>query len=100
MPVVKTKSEIEEASKKAINALFGPDISDFKIREVFPYAADHIIAHSDEMDTESQTSAREGWDVQVTFLLENIQYTVDLIILEKDGQISYSRVIDKMSPLQ
>jgi hypothetical protein len=97
MPVVTTEKEIEEASKKAINGLFGPHIDNFKIREVFPYSADHIIAHSGELD--SQFHTREGWDVQVTFLLDNTQYTVDLIIQEKDGQISYSRVIDKMTPL-
>lgn len=96
MPVT-TEKEIEEASQRAINGLFGPNTDNFRIREVFPYSADHIIAHSEEMDSQSNT--REGWDVQVTFLLDNTQYTVDLIIQEKDGQISYSRVIDKMTPL-
>jgi hypothetical protein len=42
---------------------------------------------------------RDSWDVQVTFLLNGTQYTVDLIIQEKDGQITYTRLIDKMTPL-
>lgn len=97
MAVVSTEKEIEDASKKAVNALFGSSVQNFKIREVFPYSADQIITHSDDMDTESQS--RDGWDVQVTFMLDNLQYTVDLIIQEKDGQVIYSRLIDKMAPL-
>lgn len=97
MTVVSTEKEIEESSKKAINALFGSSVQNLKIREVFPYSADQIITHSEDMDTESQT--RDGWDIQVTFMLDNLQYTVDLIIQEKDGQVVYSRLIDKMTPL-
>ncbi len=97
MAVVSTEKEIEDASKKAVNALFGSSVQNIKIREVFPYSADHIITHSDNIDTESQS--RDGWDVQVTFMLDNLQYTVDLIIQEKDGQVIYSRLIDKMAPL-
>ena len=97
MAVVSTEKEIEDASKKAVNALFGSSVQNLKIREVFPYSADQIITHSDDMDTESQS--RDGWDVQVTFMLDNLQYTVDLIIQEKDGQVIYSRLIDKMAPL-
>ncbi|MDR4491782.1 MAG: hypothetical protein R2685_12905 [Candidatus Nitrosocosmicus sp.] len=97
MAVVSTEKEIEDASKKAVDALFGSLVQNFKIREVFPYSADQIITHSDDMDTESQS--RDGWDVQVTFMLDNLQYTVDLIIQEKDGHVIYSRLIDKMAPL-
>ncbi len=97
MAVVSTEKEIEDASKKAVNALFGSSVQNIKIREVFPYSADHIITHSDNIDTESQS--RDGWDVQVNFMLDNLQYTVDLIIQEKDGQVIYSRLIDKMAPL-
>ena len=97
MAVVSTEKEIEDASKKAVNALFGSAVQNIKIREVFPYSADQIITHSDDMDTESQS--RDGWDVQVTFMLDNLQYTVDLIIQEKDGHLIYSRLIDKMVPL-
>jgi len=97
MPTVTSKVEIENASKNAINALFGPNVENFRIREVFPYSEDHIVAHSEQLDKTSQP--KDGWDIQVTFLLNGLQYTVDLIILEKDGQVSYSRVIDKMVPL-
>jgi hypothetical protein len=97
MPTVTSKVEIENASKNAVNALFGPNVENFRIREVFPYSEDQIVAHSEQMDETSQQ--KDGWDIQVTFLLNGLQYTVDLIILEKDGQVSYSRVIDKMVPL-
>lgn len=95
MAVVSTEKEIEEASIKAIDALFGSLVQDLKIREVFPYSADRIITHSEDMDTESQS--KDGWDIQVTFKLDNQQYTVDLIIQERDGRVIYSRLIDKMA---
>ena len=37
--------------------------------------------------------------LQVIFILNGLQYTVDLIINEKDGQVTYARLIDKMKPL-
>jgi hypothetical protein len=40
---------------------------------------------------------RNSWGVQVTFLLEGIQYTVDLVVIEKNGQITNARLIDKMT---
>ena len=42
---------------------------------------------------------REAWDAQATFLLGGLQYTVDFLINEKDGQITNSRLIDTMTPL-
>jgi hypothetical protein len=42
---------------------------------------------------------RDSWDVQVTFLQNNIQYTVDLLIHDKDGQIINARLVDKMNPI-
>jgi hypothetical protein len=36
--------------------------------------------------------------VQVTFLSNNLQYTVDLVIRE-NGQITNARLIDTMTPL-
>ncbi len=96
MTAVTTDIEIEEASRKAIQALFGSNIQNFKVREVFPFSSEQIVAvHSDEDSSKS----RDSWDVQVTFLLDNLQYTVDLLIQEKDGQVNYVRVIDKMTPL-
>jgi hypothetical protein len=59
------------------------DIRDFKVRVVFPFPSEH---------------KRDSWDVQVTFLVDNIQYTVDLMIEEKNGQVTNARLIDKMTP--
>lgn len=84
MASVKTSVDIERSAKKAAEALYGTDIRDFKVRVIFPYPSEH---------------KRESWDVQVTFLLNNIQYTVDLMIEEKNGQVTNSRLIDKMIPL-
>lgn len=95
MTCVTTDIEIEEASKRAINALFGSKIENFKVREVFPNTSGQIAAKSGSTDTPS----RDSWDIQVTFLLDNLQYTVDLLIHEKDGQVSYVRVIDTMTPI-
>lgn len=95
MTCVSTDIEIEDASKKAIKALFGSDIENFKVREVFPNSSEEIVINSEEQSKKS----RDSWDIQVTFLLNNQQYTVDLIIHESDGQVSYVRLIDKMTPL-
>ncbi len=95
MNPVKSSAEIEDAAKKAITALYGSDVKDFKVRVVLPYASDELIAKGG-LPTEER---RDSWDVQVTFLLNGTQYTVDLIIQEKDGQITYCRLIDKMAPL-
>jgi hypothetical protein len=95
MNPVKSSAEIEATAKKAIDALYGSDIKDFKVRVVLPYASDQLIAKGG-LPTEEK---RDSWDVQVTFLVDGTQYTVDLIIQEKDGQTTYSRLIDKMTPL-
>ena len=95
MNPVKSSAEIEDAAKKAITALYGSHVEDFKVRVVLPYASDQLIAKGG-LPTEDR---RDSWDVQVTFLLNGTQYTVDLIIQEKDGKITYSRLIDKMIPL-
>jgi hypothetical protein len=84
MNSVKTNSDIEEAAKKAVEALYGSDIQDFKTRVIFPFPNEQ---------------KRDSWDVQVTFLSNNLQYTVDLIIQEKNGQITNARLIDTMTPL-
>ena len=85
MTPVTTKAEIENSAKRAIQALYGKDIKDFKLRVVFAFPYEH---------------KRDSWDVQVTFLLLGTQYTVDLLIMEKDGQITNARLIDKMTPIQ
>ena len=84
MAPVKTKIEIEKASKKAVEALYGIDIRDFKIRVLFPFPSE--LKH-------------DSWDVQVTFMQGRMQYTVDLIIQEDDGKITNARLIDTMVPL-
>jgi len=91
MNSVKSSAEIEDTAKKAIAALYGSDVKDFKVRVVLPYASDQLIANGG-LPTEEK---RDSWDVQVIFLLHGIQYTVDLIIQEKDGQITYSRLIEQ-----
>jgi hypothetical protein len=84
MAPVKTKAEIEKASRKAIEALYGTEIKDFKIRVLFPFPSE--LKH-------------DSWDVQVTFLQDKMQYTVDLIIQENDGKVTNARLIDTMVPL-
>jgi hypothetical protein len=84
MAAVRTSSEIESASRRAVEALYGTDISDFKIRVLFPYPSEH---------------KRDSWDVQTTFLSGGMQYTVDLIIQENNGQVTNARLIDTMAPL-
>jgi hypothetical protein len=84
MKPVKTIAEIESSAKAAVQALYGTDIMDFKIRVLFPFPNDH---------------KRDSWDVQVIFLSNGLQYTVDLIIQEKGGQITNARLIDTMVPL-
>jgi len=84
MTSVKTSVDIERSAKKTVEALYGTDIRDFRVRVVFPFPSEH---------------KRDSWDVQVTFLVDSIQYTVDLMIEEKNGQVTNARLIDKMTPL-
>jgi hypothetical protein len=84
MASINTNEDVEKAAKKAAVALYGTDIKDFKVRVVFPFPSEH---------------KRDSWDVQVTFLSNAVQYTVDLMIDEKNGQITNARLIDKMTPL-
>jgi len=83
MTSVKTSIDIERSAKKAVEALYGANIHDFKVRVVFPFPSEHKM---------------DSWDVQVTFLVDSIQYTVDLMIEEKNGQVTNARLIDKMTP--
>ena len=84
MSPVKTNAEIEKATKNAVQSLYGADIQNFKIRVLFPFPSE---------------LKRDSWDVQATFLLGGMQYTVDLIIQEKDGLVTNARLIDTMTPL-
>ena len=92
--VLVTENEIATTSQKAIEALYGENIQDFNVRVFFPYSTDPILDRSN-----SNVSRMDSWDVQVTFLKDGIQYTVDLIIHKEDGQISHAKLIDKMKPL-
>jgi hypothetical protein len=84
MDPVKTTGDIEKAAKKTVEALYGSDIQDFKVRVVFPFPNEY---------------KRDSWDVQVTFLLNDLQYTVDLMIQENNGLVTAARLIDTMTPL-
>ncbi|HEY9387682.1 MAG TPA: hypothetical protein VIP70_11630 [Nitrososphaeraceae archaeon] len=95
MSAVRTTSDVERSAKQAIKALYGGGFKHFKIREMLPYISDQLVAGGG-LPTEDR---RDSWDVQVTFELNKTQYTVDLIIMEKDGQIPNARLIDKMTPL-
>lgn len=84
MAPIKTRVEIEKASRKATEALYGTEIRDFKIRVLSPFPSEH---------------KHDSWDVQVMFLQGKLQYTVDLIIQENDGKVTNARLIDTMVPL-
>jgi hypothetical protein len=98
MSTSKTTSNVEEFARKAIDVLYGKDgkeIKDFRIREMLPYSTGQIVAQGG-LPTEDK---RDAWDVQVTFLQNNIKYTVDLLVQDRDGQITNARLIDKMNPI-
>lgn len=84
MNPVLTEKEVETTAKKVTEVLYGDNIEDFKIRTLLSYPTEQN---------------RESWDAQVTFILGGLQYTVDLLINEKDGQITNARLIDRMVPL-
>lgn len=84
MVQVSTAEDIERESKRVINSLYGDDITDFRINETFQIP---------------EKGPRSAWDVQVNFMLDDLKYTVDLEILEKNGQVTNARLIDTMTPL-
>ena len=92
MAPIKTKVEIEKASRKATEALYGTNIRDFKIRVLSPFPSEH---------------KHDSWDVAhgfltlslLPFLQGKLLYTVDLIIQENDGKVTNARLIDTMVPL-
>ena len=83
MQKVSTPEDIDGASRRVIDALYG-DVSDFRINETFQIP---------------EKGPREAWDVQVNFMLNALKYTVDLEIQEKDGHVTGARLIDTMTPL-
>lgn len=84
MNPVKTRKDVEVAAKNAVEALYGKDIENFKVRVLLPFPNEH---------------QREAWDANVTFLSKGLEYTVDLLMNENDGQITNARLIDTMAPL-
>jgi len=83
MEKVSTTEDIDNASRKVINALYG-DVNDFRVNETFQIP---------------EKGPREAWDVQVNFMLDALKYTVDLEIQEKNGHVTNARLIDTMTPL-
>ena len=84
MNPVRNEKEVESVAKRATKVLYGSNVENLKVRTLLPYPNEQN---------------REAWDAQVTFLLDGLQYTVDLLINEKDGQITNARLIDTMVPL-
>ena len=84
MNPVRNEKEVESVAKRATEVLYGSNVENLKVRTLLPYPNEQN---------------REAWDAQVTFMLDGLQYTVDLLINEKDGQITNARLIDTMVPL-
>ena len=84
MSQVKNQKQVERIAKKAVDALYGSNIQDFKIRAIFPFPNEQ---------------KRDSWDTQVTFLRNGLQYTVDLMINENDEMVTNARLIDTVTPL-
>lgn len=84
MNAVRNESDVEARAAGAIATLYGKDITELKLRSLF------------SLPNEQK---REEWDAQTTFMLNNLQYVVDLTIREQDGVITNARLIDIMKPL-
>ena len=84
MNAVRNESDVEARAAGAIATLYGKDITGLKLRSLF------------SLPNEQK---REEWDAQATFMLNNLQYVVDLTIREQDGIIINARLIDIMKPL-
>ena len=84
MNPVRNEKEVESVAKRATQVLYGSNVENLKVRTLLPYPNEQN---------------REAWDAQVTFLLDGLQYTVDLLINQNDGQITNARLIDTMVPL-
>ena len=84
MNAVKNETDVQARAVGAIEALYGKDITDLRLRSLF------------SLPNEQK---REEWDTQTTFMLNNLQYVVDLTIREQDGIITNARLIDVMTPL-
>ena len=84
MNAIRNENDVEVRAAGAIEILYGKDITNLKLRSLF------------SLPNEQK---REEWDTQTTFMLNNLQYVVDLTIREQDGIITNARLIDVMKPL-
>ena len=72
MNPVRNEKEVESVAKRATQVLYGSNVENLKVRTLLPYPNEQN---------------REAWDAQVTFFLDGLQYTVDLLINEKDDKL-------------
>ena len=49
---------LEKINKRPLCTL---NVENFRIREVFPYSEDQIVAHSEQL--ENQSKPKDGWDI-------------------------------------
>jgi hypothetical protein len=84
MNAIRNENDVQARAVGAIETLYGKDVIDLKLRSLFSLPNEQT---------------REEWDAQTTFMLNSLQYVVDLTIREQDGIITNARLIDVMKPL-
>lgn len=84
MNSVSTPEEIEQASKRIINSLYGDDISDFRVNETFNIKEERFT---------------DRFDIQVNFMQNDLKHTVDLEIEKETGRVVKALLLDAMKPL-
>ncbi len=84
MNSVSTPEEIEQASKRIINSLYGDDISDFRVNETFNIKEERYT---------------DRFDIQVNFMQNDLKHTVDLEIEKETGRVVKALLLDAMKPL-
>jgi len=84
MNSVSTPEEIEQASKRIINSLYGDDVSDFRVNETFNIKEERFT---------------DRFDIQVNFMQNDLKHTVDLEIEKETGRVVKALLMDAMKPL-
>jgi len=84
MNSVSTPEEIEQASKRIINSLYGDDVSDFRVNETFNIKEERFT---------------DRFDIQVNFMQNDLKHTVDLEIEKETGRVVKALLLDAMKPL-
>ncbi len=84
MNSVSTPEEIEQASKRIINSLYGDDVSDFRVNETFNIKEERYT---------------DRFDIQVNFMQNDLKHTVDLEIEKETGRVVKALLMDAMKPL-